>query len=124
MSAGTRHVIEEHPVGIEYARGQFSSAGRRQDDNTANNTSPQNRRPKTDFNAPQRDVIDGQVIWWLGSGGIREKEDVQLFTRIGPDGQAAPYIECASCHDPHAVRINLLRRDNRGSRLCLSCHNN
>lgn len=112
----------EHPVGIEYARGSYSESGA----GAQGSSDPfeARQRPVPDFHAPQRDVIDGQVIWWLGSGGVREKEDVQLYTRIGQDGRAIPYIECASCHDPHAVRTNLLRRNNSGSRLCLSCHNN
>lgn len=114
----------EHPVGIEYARGRYSEGGAGGSAQGSAGFSGSRQQPAPDFHAPQRDVIDGQIIWWLGSGGVREKEDVQLYTRTGQDGRATPYIECASCHDPHAARSNLLRRDNSGSRLCLSCHNN
>jgi predicted CXXCH cytochrome family protein len=114
----------EHPVGIEYARGRYSEGVAAQGTQGSTRFSQRLPQPASDFHAPQRDVIDGQVIWWLGNGGVREKEDVQLYTRVGQDGRATPYIECASCHDPHAARTNLLRRDNSGSRLCLSCHNN
>lgn len=33
-----------------------------------------------------------------------------------------PKIYCSSCHDPMSRSGNLLRVDNRGSALCLSCH--
>lgn len=114
----------EHPVGIEYARGRYSESAAGGATQGSPDLSGPRQQSAPDFHAPQRDVLDGQVIWWLGSGGVREKEDVLLYTRIGQDGRAIPYIECASCHDPHAARTNLLRRDNSGSRLCLSCHNN
>lgn len=33
-------------------------------------------------------------------------------------------VECASCHDPHGAGIAaLLRKDNTGSDLCITCHN-
>jgi len=31
-------------------------------------------------------------------------------------------IQCASCHDPHSPNPLFLRSKNRGSRLCLGCH--
>ena len=34
-----------------------------------------------------------------------------------------PYVECASCHDPHqAANPTFLRIPNTGSQLCLTCH--
>ena len=33
-----------------------------------------------------------------------------------------PKIHCSSCHDSMASSANLLRVNNRGSALCLSCH--
>ncbi len=124
LTSADQHRSGEHPVGIEYAQGRYSKkSGAAKNTRGSADFSEQRQRPDSDFHTPQRDVIDGQVIWWLGNGGVREKEDVQLYTRIDRDGKSTPYIECASCHDPHAARTNLLRRDNSGSRLCLSCHN-
>jgi len=31
-------------------------------------------------------------------------------------------VLCSTCHDPHSLKHMLLRVDNRGSALCLSCH--
>ncbi len=33
-------------------------------------------------------------------------------------------VQCATCHDPHDLNegTGLLRMDNNGSRLCLTCH--
>ncbi|WP_210398065.1 cytochrome c3 family protein [Motiliproteus sediminis] len=65
----------------------------------------------------------------------RNKTDMQLYTRLlvsqgggifdsGTDGaaDAEPYVECASCHDPHTENATFLRVDNFGSGVCLACH--
>ena len=46
---------------------------------------------------------------------------IQLFARTG---SAKLYVECASCHNPHGVdgAEKFLRRSNRSSLLCLTCH--
>lgn len=33
-----------------------------------------------------------------------------------------PKIQCSTCHDSMSSTVNLLRVNNRGSALCLSCH--
>jgi len=74
------------------------------------------------FNEPLSATIDGTTVWWLETAGEgRQRVDIHLYTRpVGTDGEA-PYIECASCHDPHSERQNFLRGENTGS-LCVSCH--
>lgn len=109
-----------HPVGIPYARGQFNDSASRRAETEGLFAFP--ARLSAEYHPPQRDVIDGQVIWWMGGGAVRDKEDIHLYTRSGSDGEAIPYVECASCHDPHSLRENLLRRDNDGSAVCRSCH--
>jgi predicted CXXCH cytochrome family protein len=89
------------------------------------------------FAMPMADVINRKKLWWVDSGsvrvagqwrqgqpGLREKFDVILFSRSGGvEPSATPYVECASCHDPHQCETkNFLRVDNVGSALCLSCH--
>ncbi|WP_220270500.1 cytochrome c3 family protein [Halomonas sp. DQ26W] len=109
-----------HPVGIAYARGQFNDSTSRSANTEALFAFPS--QPTAEYHPPQRDVIDEQVIWWMGGGAVRGKEDIHLYTRPGGDGEAIPYVECASCHDPHSLRENLLRRDNSGSGVCRACH--
>ena len=54
--------------------------------------------------------------------GIRDKTDVIFYTQNSGAG-AQPFIECASCHDPHANPGNMfLRAPNAGSNLCQACH--
>jgi len=75
-----------------------------------------------------------------------DKWDFKLYTRTpGVNGAfqqgrftttaggAEPFVECGSCHDPHFETTTFLRMDgdttggaatqsNRGSRVCLTCH--
>lgn len=45
----------------------------------------------------------------------------QLRLFVGSAGQ--DYVECASCHDPHkTVNGKFLRKSNKSSSLCLTCH--
>jgi predicted CXXCH cytochrome family protein len=82
-------------------------------------------------------VINGEKRWWVdtdnvsvagqghrGQSRLREKSDVILFARVGEyEAEPVPYVECATCHDPHQCETkSFLRIDNVGSALCLSCH--
>ena len=78
-------------------------------------------------NRLQRDVIGGEVRWWLdmeaSPDGVRDKTDVIFYTQ-GTGAGAQPMIECGSCHDPHANPGNMfLRAATAGSNLCQACHN-
>ncbi len=79
----------------------------------------------------------GQAVQVAGSDVLgtakREKTDMILYTRgvsSGNDGVAGatvdePFVECASCHDPHQTvsrPVQFLRIDNSGSNVCLACH--
>jgi len=65
--------------------------------------------------------------WWVNTtGGTagRDKTDMILYTRNNA-GTDQPFVECASCHDPHSgnplfLRINA--QGNAGSQVCLACH--
>jgi predicted CXXCH cytochrome family protein len=53
---------------------------------------------------------------------VRDKTDVIFYTR-GVGVGAQPYIECATCHDPHAnPGEQFLRVPQAGSNLCKACH--
>ena len=73
-----------------------------------------------------RAVIDGEVAWWIDTeavpNGQRDETDLILFTRTD-GGPPAPYVECATCHDPHDdASSGRLRSPNTQSRLCRACH--
>ena len=105
-----RPTSRDHPVGIVYS-GYL----------------PQGDPDPTRGNRLRRDIIGGQVSWWLdlepAPNGVRDKTDVILYTR-GKGPGARPFIECASCHDPHAnPGEKFLRAPNASSNLCQACHN-
>ena len=103
----------DHPIGIMY--GGYEVAGVQIDpdfENLAGNL--------------ETDTINGGPVWWVDTESTpnfaRDKSDMILYTRAGD-----PYVECASCHDPHnetedTNQVNFLRMANSGSDLCLACH--
>ena len=119
----------DHPFGIRYAGGAVSPAG----PPAAPAGYPNKLMRNTEFNSAQSALLNEQSIWWIetagGVTGGRDKSDIQLYTRSAmlDDGSVAnpePFVECASCHDPHsAVNGIFLRITNDGSAVCLSCHN-
>ena len=121
----------DHPIGNQYAGGPTAA------------TLPGVGTPygpslfrDPDFKTANSATLNGQPVWWVDSGvqgNGRQKTDMQLYTRasayIGgttsplPSTTPQPYVECASCHDPHtAVNPTFLRVSNAGSGLCLTCH--
>lgn len=108
----------DHPIGIQYGGGGITQA------------SPAAPTNDPDFNAPANQVINSTTVWWVDSettpDGTRQKTDMQLYTRsvAGIDaGANQPFVECASCHDPHVNTQTFLRVSNDGSAVCLACHN-
>jgi predicted CXXCH cytochrome family protein len=113
----------DHPIGIQYAGGGYGVG-----------------QPgvglDVDFAVPQTAQINGSNVWWVdtpvfdGVGGnatLRDKTDMQLYTRTdGTGSYEQPFVECASCHDPHVAdsgtRETFLRISNDGSKVCLACH--
>ncbi|MBC7950555.1 MAG: cytochrome c3 family protein [Rhodospirillaceae bacterium] len=94
----------DHPVGIQYAN---SSVG----------------VLDPDFHEAQK--VTGKNVWYVdskvvkGTNDAKDKYDMILYTK-----NAKPYVECASCHDPHSdENATFLRISNSGSAVCLTCHN-
>ena len=124
----TKDLRDDHPIGVQYGGGGLTVA-------TPNLAAGQHNDP--DFNATASEVINGTTIWWVDTGGAgRQKTDIQLYTRtdtqsaagtgstsVAIAGGAQPYVECASCHDPHTTNPTFLRISNDGSAVCLACHN-
>jgi predicted CXXCH cytochrome family protein len=98
----------DHPVGMEYANW---------------NNAPLDK----DFAKATKIVKGGLDVWYVEAGSAsldgsaRDKKDMFLYTRT-VNGTTAPYVECASCHDPHSDNATFLRIPNTNSQVCLTCH--
>ena len=111
----------DHPIGIQYGGGGISDGSP-----TASTRDP-------DFKAPANAVIGNGRVWWVdteaAANNTRQKTDMLLYTRGGSAGPGytgqttpEPFVECASCHDPHTENSTFLRISNAGSAVCLACH--
>ncbi len=117
----------DHPIGIQYGGGGITATN-----NTTNDK---------DFKAPVKGGSATLPIWWVDTEAAgaatglntRQKTDMILYTRlpaatgvtnVGYTGQtvAEPFVECASCHDPHSTQSTFLRISNANSAVCLACH--
>lgn len=108
--------------------GLSNDASRRVEPNTFNNV---------DFKMTSHSGTSTGTVWWVDTGGKgRQKNDLYLFTRTDTTNYSGvvpvaydvpvnqPYVECATCHDPHRVTLpTFLRIPNAGSAVCLTCHN-
>jgi len=111
----------DHPVGVEYCGGGVAGGG-------GSTVTGACKNP--DFKMPVSKTVNGNQVFWVdtaaGTTGVREKTDIQLYTRdfttVGGT-PVEPSVECASCHDPHtAAQPTFLRVSNDQSGVCLSCH--
>lgn len=114
----------DHPIGIQYGGGPLTTIP------AAGTSYSSFRNP--DFFAASSTTINGAPVWWVDVAGgttAREKSDMLLYTRTlaiasGGTGSPEPFVECATCHDPHNSTNGLfLRSANTGSKVCLACHN-
>ena len=107
-------LTNDHPIGIQYGGGGLIVGGGTMND--------------PDFVPAIEQVINGTSVWWVdtavGTALTREKTDMQLYTRTEATvaGGPQPFVECASCHDPHSENATFLRVPNAGSAVCLACH--
>lgn len=113
----------DHPIGIQYAGGGITAPTK------AGASTGSGKDP--DFVAPVNDVAGGTRVWWVdtagGTANAREKTDMLLYTRNDVGATYQPFVECASCHDPHVENVGnanptFLRISNAGSAVCLACH--
>ena len=111
----------DHPIGIQYCGGGY---------NVGSGAGP---CADTDFIVPSSAVIGPSKVFWVNTAGGtsgREKSDMILYNRTGTFNNAGgtittaePFVECASCHDPHiSTHPTFLRTANTGSAVCLACH--
>jgi predicted CXXCH cytochrome family protein len=112
-------LTNDHPIGIQYAGGGITDSSMTMTDK--------------DFKAPAKKTVNSTPVWWIDTDlngldgstpvadGIRQKTDLPLYTRTYSTIEQ-PFVECASCHDPHTENTTFLRIDNTGSAVCLACH--
>ncbi len=115
-----KDLTNDHPVGVQYAGGGYSNAN------------PQGPGVDRDFKPPVTEINGTTRVWWVNTateGGTSgyERTDMKLYTRVGTRGrwlgEPQPYVECASCHDPHVdENPTFLRVTPSGSTVCLACH--
>lgn len=121
---------QDHPFAVPY-RGALTAEQRaraRDEARRAGRLINEGRYVKfnEDFREASRGVIDSRPVWWVSRSGPsaqRGRLDVPLYVRVDESDQTEiPFVECASCHDPHSVRPLFLRADAHSSDLCLTCH--
>ena len=107
----------DHPVSIQFGGGGIDAGN------------PTGQTVDDDFSQPEFTTIGGAMVWWIETGGTpgtRDKTDLPLYTREDAyDGQTLPepFVECASCHNPHSENTTFLRTpDVPGQQLCQHCH--
>ncbi len=94
----------DHPIGVKF---------------------PTNNGAGTDWKTP---TAAGSISFFENSAGTPglDKSDIRLYQTAGE-----ARVECASCHDPHGVPSagpgsefikTFLRKDNKASGVCFSCH--
>ena len=115
----------DHPIGIQYGGGPKTTVPAAGSDYTSFNDA--------DFKDARSASLNGNSVWWVDTGAQsngRQKTDMLLYTRTGATATngsvltgAQPFVECASCHDPHtAANPTFLRTSNANSAVCLACH--
>lgn len=135
----------DHPVSMQYGGGGLSDtapAGTTVDPDYAHavNSASTPGAPGTNTAIGGTGVVNTRVltynnqrVWWVDTGTAgQQKNDFPLYSRT--DGVAngngtnvsanQPYVECATCHDPHSTNSTFLRLTggNQGSQVCLTCH--
>jgi predicted CXXCH cytochrome family protein len=115
----TQDLKNDHPIGIQYGGGGVTG------------TAPTGATRDIDFKAPSNAVLGSTRVWWVDTeatpNGTRQKTDMMLYSRAAGSGYTGqtdlePFVECASCHDPHSTNQTFRRISNAGSAVCLACH--
>lgn len=117
VSVLSANLADDHPISVQYAGGGYTST-------TSAGNDP-------DFNAAVDNgaAAAADMRWWVDTAGgtaAKEKTDMILFTRTiaTAANEPEPFIECATCHDPHNGETDqmFLRIANTSSAVCTACH--
>jgi predicted CXXCH cytochrome family protein len=118
----------DHPVGVQYGGGPKTATSIPSSGDYDNSLFRD-----AGFNTAHLTSANSLPVWWVDSeatpNSTREKTDMQLYTRkygtLTKDDTTLvdqPFVECASCHDPHSSNTTFLRTPNTQSAVCLACH--
>lgn len=119
----------DHPFGIPY-RGALDAESRERAKSAARaSKAPMHEARRIvaeEFRPAQRNVIDNRPVWWTSrhtGTDRRGRDDLPLYVRRdADDGSEIPFVECASCHNPHSNEDLFLRMTPVGGVLCQTCH--
>lgn len=132
VAADDAGLKNDHPVGIQYAGGPKGG--------DASKIPNSGQYPKANFQDPdfkpaESATLAGSQVWWVEANQTtgRQKDDIPLYARTNETltftdsttksiTAPQPFVECASCHDPHSEKATFLRMDNTNSAVCLACH--
>jgi len=139
----------DHPVGMQFCGGGITPGGSTptgtcKDDSFYSHSGPPPALHQKVQNTKTVFWVDTEKSFTFAGGGtgvnptdvgqngngVRNKSDLMLYTRAVTGGGDEPFVECATCHDPHSSNVTFLRVPNNaasnpivtGSALCLSCH--
>ncbi|NGZ05960.1 MAG: hypothetical protein G8237_06340 [Magnetococcales bacterium] len=112
-------ISNDHPISIQYGGGGWVGGD-------TDGTAAAGDLADGSFKAGVKDTINTNPVWWIdtGNAGVRDKTDIILYTRTN-GATKEPFVECASCHDPHnatAQPVSFMRISNAASAVCLACH--
>jgi predicted CXXCH cytochrome family protein len=124
-------LTNDHPVSIQYGGGGVSDStltGATLDPYFAqavNSNTPNKRVGSAIGQVGTRLLKNNTRVWWVETNGTagQQKDDLPLYSRTDL-GTNQPFVECASCHDPHSNNTTFLRlpTGNESSGVCLTCH--
>ena len=119
----------EHPYGVPYRGAGFAEVRERAKQAARDSGTPMHEARRiiaNEFRPAQRALIDNRPVWWTSrSEGAdrRGRHDLPLYVRRDlADGSEIPFIECASCHNPHSTEVLFLRAPPENGGLCQTCH--
>lgn len=134
-------LTNDHPVSIQYGGGGVSDTNALLPGTIAlpltidpyfaqpsGNSIPMARSVAGIGQVGTRVLGSGKRVWWVEVDGItgQSKTDLTLYSRTDGSGSSVnqPFVECASCHDPHSNNTLFLRHTsaNESSATCLTCH--
>lgn len=135
----------DHPVSMQYGGGGITTGGTSLVDPDYATTGATPGSWGTNVSVGGTGVVNimsvgTMPVWYVDTGSAgKQKSDMPLYTR-NVDGFDQPYVECATCHDPHSNNGVFLRAPfvsqtmndgtvtlgtgggNGGSQVCLACH--
>ncbi|MBF0161088.1 MAG: cytochrome c3 family protein [Magnetococcales bacterium] len=98
---------DQHPIGIPYAGVVEGGKG-----------------GNLDYGIARKGRYNDGNVWWVETGNPGfQADDILLFPRFLDDNSVVPFVECASCHDPHSTNRKFIRIPDP-ERLCQACHPN